>query len=84
MGVTLRQNQRDHFYNELTNLFPDRNLVQKYKTTFGNSYECSSPNSGRLWKVFKEECERLRILYRMQDIVAAYKFGYGKRQISWF
>ncbi|MBV7274604.1 radical SAM protein [Clostridium sp. PL3] len=84
MGVTLRQNQREHFYGKLTKLFPNQNLVQKYNTVFGNGYECCSPNAKNLWKVFKLECERLGILYRMKDITAAYKFGYGNRQMSWF
>lgn len=84
MGLTLRQNQRDHYYKELLRAFPNENLVQKYVSTFGNSYECSSPKAKRLWHVFKTECENLGILYRMQDIISAYKFGYGDRQISWF
>ncbi|MGY0372994.1 radical SAM protein [Clostridium sp. JNZ J1-5] len=84
MGLTLRQNQREYFYNQLIRLFPDKNLVQKYNTTFGNSYECSSPNSRKLWVIFKNECERLGILYKMKDIVSAYKAGYDDRQISWF
>lgn len=84
MGVTLRKNQRDHFYSELIRLFPDKDIIQKYNTAFGTSYECSSPNAKKLWKVFKAECERLGILYRMQDIISAYKFGYDDAQISWF
>ena len=35
-------------------------------------------------KVFRDECEKLGILYKMQDIVAAYKNGYYDKQISWF
>ncbi|MTK14166.1 MAG: radical SAM protein [Clostridiaceae bacterium] len=84
MELTLRQNQRDYFYDKVTELFPNSNLAKRYNTTFGNSYECSSSNSKRLWKVFKDECERLGILYKMQDIVAAYKQGYYSKQISWF
>ncbi|WP_032122147.1 SPL family radical SAM protein [Clostridium amazonitimonense] len=84
MGVTLRQNQRDYFYNQLINLFPDENLVEKYRTSFGNKYACSSIKSKRLWKIFKDECERLGILYKMQDIVSNYKRGYDDKQISWF
>lgn len=84
MGVTLRRNQRDYFYNELTKLYPDKNLVQKYNAAFGNRYECSSLNSKNLWRIFKDECEQLGMLYKMQDIVSAYKAGYGDRQISWF
>ncbi|MBU5591250.1 radical SAM protein [Clostridium sp. MSJ-4] len=84
MGVTLRQNQRDYFYNQLMNLFPDENLVEKYRTSFGNKYACSSIKSKRLWKIFKDECERLGILYKMQDIVSDYKREYDDKQISWF
>lgn len=84
MGVTLRQNQREYFYNELIKQFPDKNLVNQYITVFGNSYECSSLNSKKLLKIFKSECERLNILYKMQDIVNAYKSNYDNRQISWF
>lgn len=84
MGLTLRQNQRDYYYEQLIKLFPDKNLVQKYKAAFGNSYECSSVNSKRLYHIFKDECERLGVLYKMQDIISAYKAGYGHRQISWF
>lgn len=84
MGLTLRQNQRDYYYEQLIKLFPDKNLVQKYKAAFGNSYECSSFNSKKLWCLFKAECERLGILYKMEDIISAYKSGYGDRQISWF
>jgi DNA repair photolyase len=84
MGVTLRQNQRDYFYNELRKQFKGKNLAKQYNTTFGSSYECSSLNSGKLLRVFKNECETLGILYKMQDIVNAYKSGYNSRQISWF
>lgn len=84
MGVTLRQNQRDYFYNELRKQFQDKNLAKQYNTTFGDSYECSSLNSEKLLRVFKDECETLGILYKMQDIVSAYKSDYKSGQISWF
>lgn len=84
MGVTLRQNQRDYFYDELIKQFPDKKLAKQYNTTFGNRYECSSLNSKKLLKIFKTECESLGILYKMQDIVNAYKANYDNGQISWF
>lgn len=84
MGVTLRQNQRDYFYNQLMQLFPGKELVKKYNDMFGSRYECRSVGSNKLWSIFKAECERLGILYKMKDIVAAYKAEYSDRQISWF
>lgn len=83
-GVTLRQNQREHFYKEIKELFPDKNLVNKYHETFGNSYQCPSPNLKKLWVTFKAECEKSGILYKMEDIISAYKQNYITEQISWF
>jgi DNA repair photolyase len=84
MGVTLRQNQRDYFYNELIKLFPNKNLVEEYNTMFKNNYECPSPNLKNLWVIFKNECDKLGILYNMKDIISAYKSCYNHEQISWF
>lgn len=84
MGVTLRGNQREHYYEKLLENFPEENLPQKYIEAYGNSYECSSPRSKELWKVFKTECHRFGLAYRMEDIIAGYREGYEKEQISWF
>jgi len=84
MGLTLRGNQREYFYNSLIEKFPNKNIVAKYKETFGNKYECASLNHKRLWYIFKNECEKLGILYKMEDIILAYKSNYGNDQISWF
>ncbi|WP_053467991.1 radical SAM protein [Clostridium sp. L74] len=84
MGLTLRGNQREYFYNSLIEKFPNKNIVAKYKETFGNKYECASLNHKRLWYIFKNECEKLGILYKMEDIILAYKSNYGDNQISWF
>lgn len=84
IGVTLRGNQREHFYNKIKMLFPDKNLVNKYIKTYGESYQCSSPNHDNLWRVFKEECEKNNILYKMNDIIKAYRKPYEKEQLSLF
>ncbi|WP_409069988.1 radical SAM protein [Clostridium caseinilyticum] len=84
MGLTLRGNQREYFYNSLIEKFPNKNIVAKYKEIFGNKYECASLNHKRLWYIFKNECEKLGILYKMEDIILAYKSNYGNDQISWF
>ncbi|HAN44874.1 MAG TPA: radical SAM protein, partial [Ruminococcaceae bacterium] len=51
---------------------------------YGYEYNCVSPNAKRLWKVFKAECDRLGILYKMQDIISCYKQGYSIQQLSFF
>lgn len=83
-GVTLRQNQRDYFLNKLEEIFPGERLAEKYIRTFGNSYECTSRNVSKLWNVFEEECRKYGILYKMKDIISAYKSGYEMSQLSFF
>lgn len=81
-GVTLRQNQRDWYYRKLDEIFP--NLKEKYIRQYGNSYECHSPSSNELWQLMKRECERLGMLYKMDDIIRAYKKGYCNDQLRLF
>ena len=81
-GVTLRTNQRDWFYQKLDLLFPG--MKEKYMSTFGDSYSCTSPNSKHLWEVFIKECEKYGIVYRMKDIIQGYQKGYGYDQLSLF
>lgn len=81
-GVTLRQNQRDWYYKKLDEHFPS--LKQKYINQFGNAYECRSSKAKALWQLFKKECDRLGILYKMEDIINGYKQGYGDNQLSLF
>ncbi|MGL6104630.1 SPL family radical SAM protein [Romboutsia sp.] len=83
-GVTLRQNQREYYFEQLNKLFPNENLVQKYIDTYGNNYTNSSLDYKKLWKVYKEECEKYNLLYKMEDIIREYKKNYEKEQISWF
>ena len=81
-GVTLRQNQRDWYYMKLEEYFPT--LKQKYIKQFGNAYECRSERAKELWQLFKEECDRLGIHYKMENIIKGYKQGYENNQLSMF
>ena len=81
-GVTLRQNQREWYYKKLDETFPG--IKQKYIQQFKNDYECRSPKAKELWQLFQKECNRFGILYKMEDIIAAYKKGYEDNQISMF
>ncbi len=81
-GMTLRQNQRDYYYEMLNRIFPGENLVGKYRKQYGNSYECRSPKAAQLYRMLGEECEKRGMLYRMKDIVHAYKKNYGDKQLN--
>ena len=83
MGMTLRDSQREHYYQILDKHFP--NLKEKYIKTYGNKYNCTAPNAQKLYKVFTEECNKYGILYNMKDIIKAYKKEIKEnKQISLF
>jgi len=67
-GVTLREGDREYFYEKLDEHFPG--MKERYIQTFGDSYECRSPNNKALMKIFRTECERHGILYRTNDVFA--------------
>ena len=81
-GMTLRQNQREHYYEQLDGLFPG--LSEQYRRQFGNSYECRSRQAKKLWEAFSKACDEHGILYQMTDIIRAYHLGYGDRQLKFF
>lgn len=83
-GVTLRENQREWYYEKLNQIFPGEGLVEKYQRKFGNAYICSSPNARRLWEVFVKQCQDAGILYRMQDIISSYRRAYRVEQLRLF
>ena len=82
MGMTLRAGSREYYYNRLDNILPG--IKEKYMKRFGTRYNCTSPNSKRLWNVFTSECERLGLLYDMRAIIYHYKAGYDSRQLNLF
>lgn len=54
MGVTLRDGDRQYFYQKLDEHFPG--MKERYIRAFGDSYQCASPNSNKLMKIFRDEC----------------------------
>lgn len=83
MGMTLRENQRDYYYRMLDKYFIG--LKDKYKNTYGLKYDCTVPNAGYLYRVFINECKKYGLLYKMEDIIKAYKKTSRKnQQISFF
>ena len=70
-GVTLRENQKDYYYEKLDKYFPG--VKDKYIKYYKNSYNCPVPDYKRIYKVFTDECDKYNILYKMKDIIKAYK-----------
>ncbi len=83
-GMTLRDNQREWYFDRIEELFPGQGLKERYQKTYGNRYECASPQAKRLWRLFSQECGKYGILYRMEDIIHGYKQGYETKQLSLF
>lgn len=71
MGMTLRENQRNYYFNKLDQHFVG--LKEKYIKYYGNKYNCIVPNYKNIYKVFTDECNKYGILYNMKDIIASYK-----------
>ena len=70
-GVTLRNNQRTYFLDQVEQLFPG--TKELYLKHFGESYICNSPRQNELKKIFIDECRKYGIIYQMPDIINGYK-----------
>lgn len=81
-GTTKRKGSEEYFYQKLDELFP--NMKEKYIKTFKNAYECNSLNSDKLWKVFKEECEKYKIEYDINKTMHYEDFVADNRQLTLF
>ena len=67
MGLTLREGNREYFYEQLDRLFPG--LKEKYIRTYGNQYVLDSPNKS-LMRLFHQTCERHGIVHNNEQIFA--------------
>jgi DNA repair photolyase/predicted metal-dependent hydrolase len=65
-GTTMREGSRDYFYSKLDEHFPG--MKQKYIKTFGNAYECPSPNSAKLWRIYNDICKQNGIMHKIDDV----------------
>ena len=82
-GTTMRDGSRECFYKKSDEHFPG--MKQKYIRTFGNSYECRSPNHSRFMGIFQSECKKHGILYKPDDVFAyMYQFEQDTGQLSLF
>lgn len=63
-AVTLRDRQRQYFYQQLDRLFPG--LKQQYQRAFGNNYGCSSNRVKYLKEIFIKSCEEYGLQSKMK------------------
>lgn len=66
MGLTLREGNREYFYEKLDEHFPG--LKQQYQRAFGNQYVCNSPHNAALMKRFHAACEVRDVLHHTDEI----------------
>lgn len=66
MGLTLREGNREYFYQQLDALFPG--LKEKYIRTYANQYILESPASRHLMELFYEKCSKNGMLYHNDSI----------------
>jgi len=82
-GTTMRAGSRDYFYQKLDQHF--LGMKERYIRTFGDSYECQSPNNTQLMKLFREKCRQHEILYRTRDVFEyLHTFEKKEEQLSLF
>ena len=58
-GMSLRDRQRDYYYQKLDRLFPD--LRARYERTYGERYGCQARGAKALSELFYQLCERHRL-----------------------
>ena len=56
MGMTLREGDREFYYENLDRHFPG--LKQKYQRKYGNNYELTSDNNNKLMGIFFKTCNK--------------------------
>ncbi len=65
MGLTLREGDREYYYEALDKHFPG--MKERYIKQYGNSYELPSPNARDLTEIFKKICKENRIMSDPED-----------------
>lgn len=66
IGLTLRDGNREYFYQKLDQHFPG--LKEKYMAAYRNAYELVSPNHEPLMKLVRDTCRENDILFDMDQI----------------
>ena len=81
MGLTLREGNREYFYQQLDRLYPG--LKEEYIRRYGNQYMIDSPNSVRLMRLFHAKCQQYGIVHDNEQIFRfLHRFEEKSRQLS--
>lgn len=66
MGVTLREGDREYFYEALDKHFPG--MKGRYHQKYGYAYEVNSDNHPELMKLFRETCQEHGIMCEVDEV----------------
>lgn len=84
-GLTLRDGNREYFYEKLDELYPG--LKDKYIKYYGNSYGCMSYKNKELMNYFIKFCKDNNIMYDYNEIfdyLKKYESKYDNEQLKLF
>lgn len=79
MGMTLRDGNREYFYQKLDENFPG--LKEKYMTHFKSNYEVPSPNNSKLMKIFYKRTKKAGIMNNFNEIFP-YLYEFPKKETT--
>ncbi|NBK96654.1 MAG: radical SAM protein [Erysipelotrichia bacterium] len=82
LGVTLRDRQREYFYEQLDTLFPG--LSFQYRQVYNNRYVCEISEVEKKQRCFEQACKKYGLLYKMEDIIKAYQTHKAVEQLQLF
>lgn len=83
MGVTLREGNREYFYNALDKEFPG--LKEKYHRKYGNAYEIPSDRNQELMRLFREKCREHGIVHSVDECFAyLHEYSEKYQQLGFF
>ncbi|GHU01544.1 radical SAM protein [Spirochaetia bacterium] len=80
MGLTLREGDREYFYENLDKHFPG--LKAKYQKKYGNNYIITSDNNKELMRIFNKTCDENNIVYgpdKLFDRMRLFEFEKSKK-----
>ncbi|MBQ7945077.1 MAG: radical SAM protein [Lachnospiraceae bacterium] len=66
MGLTLREGNREYFYQQLDRMFPG--MKERYIHCYGNQYVIDSPNNSNLMNLFHQTCGENGIVHNNEQI----------------
>lgn len=68
IGMTLREGDREYYYQKLDEHFPG--LKEKYRKKYGTAYSVMSDDNDRLMSLFRKKCKENGIVYDTNELFA--------------